>query len=55
MINNIMTCNLCIHQEVCKFLHGEILIHNYWGKDFINELKILKKSLASKCKSYLVK
>lgn len=49
------TCDQCLHREVCKFLHGEMIKHNYWGKDFINELKDLKKHLADKCKDYVVK
>jgi len=28
-------------------------MHNYYGKDFIKELKRLRKILAKNCKSYM--
>ena len=47
-----LSCENCIHREVCKFYDRELLLHNYYGKDFIKELKKLRKLLAKGCKSY---
>ena len=46
------SCSLCFHREVCKFYHGEMSHHDYWGKDFIKELKKLQRELAQHCKDW---
>lgn len=47
-------CDNCIHSEVCKYYHGEMARRNYWGKDFIKELKKLRRELAEKCPEYMM-
>ena len=46
------SCLNCIHREICKVYHGEMIRREYDGKDFVAELNNLRKELAETCPEY---
>ncbi len=47
------SCAQCEHKKVCITYIPEMKKRDYWGKDFVRELKKFQVELGSKCKDYL--